>query len=486
MAGIATSLIPACRTRRPSPPSVRWKFNFSDRTGHGKPEANAWLVMVATARELQQRRRKTAWPTGAPPPPGCTGCKLLHRPATELASSSPLGSAWMPCHQYKELHRARDQAFATYLPAMVGGGGHQNPAAAQPVKREKAKVQKNPHQQSEEKPMDVAVGIVVVVVGAIIAIAAFILLGAVMVTLAIVTIIVVCVVTAAQQYLEQANKNKASRSSGRNKFIVFKPSEIDAAVSKRAKWLRGTATYNVYRSDFDGMDIATTVPKGTLPSMQEFHQAIEILRNISHPNVVPFLGACIEKRAIVYRFGENSTLESHLKYLTWEIRVKSAASICSGLMFLHSRKPKPIIHGDLKPSNIIFRPGNACMLSDFGMCYLYSKEFGRLITDPCKIQLDVEALGIVLLQLVTGDLDTKGLRKRVIYYLGDAKGFYKKTSSQQSEILKKFVDPELKRDRTSEDVARMLFLGLRCSDPISKNHPSLATEVLPQIESMKK
>lgn len=197
--------------------------------------------------------------------------------------------------------------------------------------REKAKVQKNPHQQAEEKPMDVAVGIVVVVVGAISAVATFILLGAVMVTLAIVTIIVVCVVTAAQvsialqtmmlhcnipcscirhyqsailrkkmmfncssmflvltwslqQYLEQANKNKASRSSGGNKFIVFKPSEIDAAVSKRAKWLRGTATYNVYRSDFDGMDIATTVPKGTLPEwilMQEFHQAVSFVEHIT-------------------------------------------------------------------------------------------------------------------------------------------------------------------------------------------------------------
>lgn len=84
-----------------------------------------------------------------------------------------------------------------------------------------------------------------------------------------------------QQYLEQANKNKASRSSGRNKFIVFKPSEIDAAVSKRAKWLRGTATYNVYRSDFDGMDIATTVPKGTLRSMQEFHQAVSFIEHIT-------------------------------------------------------------------------------------------------------------------------------------------------------------------------------------------------------------
>uniref|UniRef100_A0A0E0MH95 RING-type E3 ubiquitin transferase n=1 Tax=Oryza punctata TaxID=4537 RepID=A0A0E0MH95_ORYPU len=373
---------------------------------------------------------------------------------------------------------------------MDGGGGHRNPAAAQPTKREKAKVQKNPHQQAEEKPMDVAVAICVIVVSAIVVIAAFILLGAVMVSLAIVTIVVVCVVAAAQQYLEQANKNKASRSSGRNKFIVFKPSEIDAAVSKRAKWLRGTATYNVYWSDFDGMDIATTVPKGTLPSMQEFNRAIEILRNMSHPNLIPFLGACIDKRAIVYRFGENGTLESHLtakgkKYLTWEIRVKSAASICSGLMFLHSRKPKPIIHGDLKPSNIIFRPGNACMLGDFGMCYLYSKEFGRLISDPCKIQLDLSALGIVLLQLVTGNLDANGLRERVHYHLGDAKEFYKKPPLKKREVIRKIVDPELKTYK-SEDVARMLFLGLRCSDPISKNHPSLATEVLPQIESMKK
>uniref|UniRef100_J3N9M0 RING-type E3 ubiquitin transferase n=1 Tax=Oryza brachyantha TaxID=4533 RepID=J3N9M0_ORYBR len=366
---------------------------------------------------------------------------------------------------------------------MVGGAGHGKPAAAQPAKREKAKVQTNPHRQVEEKAMDVAVAIVVAVVSAIIVIAAFILLGAVMVTLAVVTVVVVGVVVATQQYLEQMSKDKASRSSGRNKFIMFKPSQIDYAVSNRAKWLRGTATYNVYWSNFDGMDIATTVPNGTKPSMQEFDQAVEILKNISHPNLIPFLGGCIEKRAIVYRFGENGTLESRLKYFRWESRVKSAASICSGLMFLHRRKPKPIVHGDLKPSNIVFRPGNACMLSDFGMCYLYSKEFGGLITDPCKIHLDVSALGIVLLQLVTGDLDAKDLRKRVLYNLGEAKWFYRKPPLQQSKILSKIVDPGMGTYR-QEDVARMLFLGLRCSDPIPKNHPNLATEVLPQIKSM--
>ena len=98
----------------------------------------------------------------------------------------------------------------------------------------------------------------------------------------------------------------------------------------------------------------------------------------------------------------------------------------------------------------------------------------------------VAALGIVQLLIDTGDLDAKGLRKRVLYYLGDAKWFYKRTPSQQSEILRNIMDSELKTDRSrSEDVARMLFLGLRCSDPIVKNHPILATEIMPQINSMK-
>uniref|UniRef100_A0A0E0MH97 RING-type E3 ubiquitin transferase n=1 Tax=Oryza punctata TaxID=4537 RepID=A0A0E0MH97_ORYPU len=304
-----------------------------------------------------------------------------------------------------------------------------------------------------------------------------------------------------EKIAQERRQKKIKESSGKVQFTMYKASDIDAAVSKPEMRLRGTGTdYSVYKSNLG----AITIPcEGASPSKEEFTQAVETFKNIQHRNLTNLVGACTPRRVLVYELLPNGTLEDRLadkkfkKSFDWKARVTTAASICSAVEHLHRIKPKLIIHDDLKSSNIHFGAKNLCKLSNFGVSSLLRstkhgvEQFVEGIkhaingTDAHKIQIqtDVSALGVILLQIVTGRPDARGVRDFVAGKLGDESGFYGKKTSQKKAILKKVVDPELKNRYPVEGAARMLFLGLRCTDPAGKQCPSLASEVLPQIKS---
>lgn len=98
--------------------------------------------------------------------------------------------------------------------------------------------------------------------------------------------------------------------------------------------------------------------------------------------------------------------------------VNYSLQLCEVLAYLHNMKPKPIIHKDLKPSNIIVTEGNNLVLVDFGIA---EEQGGDLIglraaTDAyappeqlanssiCDTRGDIYSFGIILIQLITGEL----------------------------------------------------------------------------------
>jgi serine/threonine protein kinase len=100
---------------------------------------------------------------------------------------------------------------------------------------------------------------------------------------------------------------------------------------------------------------------------------VAILSRVRHPHLVTLLGACLESSTLVYEFLPNGSLEDFLVCaekrlnLPWQTRIRIIAEICSALTFLHKNKPHPVVHGDLKPANILLDVNLVSKLSDFGI-----------------------------------------------------------------------------------------------------------------------
>lgn len=152
---------------------------------------------------------------------------------------------------------------------------------------------------------------------------------------------------------------------------------------------------------------------------------VDILSKLRHPNLVTLIGVCPEIWALIYEYLPNGSLEDRLSPrdntppLSWQTRTHIATEICSALIFLHSSKPQRIVHGNLKPGNILLDTNFSCKLSDFGVCHVLSslenssnmtdisRKFPYL--DPQFLNIrtltpssDVYSFGIILLQLITG------------------------------------------------------------------------------------
>lgn len=137
---------------------------------------------------------------------------------------------------------------------------------------------------------------------------------------------------------------------------------------------------------------------------RDFEFELETLCKIRHPNIVNLLGYCSEmgERLLVYEFMPHGTLHDHLhggsSPLNWNLRLKIAMQAAKGLEYLHKEADPPIIHRDVKSSNILLDSDWVARIADFG-----------LITSPCEKEFsngdmssDVYNFGIVLLEIFSG------------------------------------------------------------------------------------
>ncbi|XP_020204916.1 serine/threonine-protein kinase-like protein CCR1 [Cajanus cajan] len=135
---------------------------------------------------------------------------------------------------------------------------------------------------------------------------------------------------------------------------------------------------------------------------RDFETELEILCKIRHCNVVNLLGYCAEmgERLLVYEYMPHGTLYDHLhgglSPLNWSLRLKIALQAAKGLEYLHKELVPPIVHKDLKSSNILLDSEWGARISDFGLLASSDKDLNG------DLESDVYNFGIVLLEILSG------------------------------------------------------------------------------------
>ena len=135
---------------------------------------------------------------------------------------------------------------------------------------------------------------------------------------------------------------------------------------------------------------------------RDFEAELEILSNIRHSNIVNLIGYCAEmgERLLVYEFMPHGTLHDHLhgelSPLDWNLRLRISLQAARGLEYLHKEVTPPIVHRDVKTSNILLDSGWGARIADFGILSPSDRDLNG------DMESDVYNFGIVLLEILSG------------------------------------------------------------------------------------
>ncbi|XP_022747840.1 LOW QUALITY PROTEIN: receptor kinase-like protein Xa21 [Durio zibethinus] len=214
---------------------------------------------------------------------------------------------------------------------------------------------------------------------------------------------------------------------------------------------------------------------------RSFLAECEVLKNIRHRNLVKVLTAISgvdyqgnDFKALIYEFMVNGSLEDWLhpsvgmneqetmRNLNFFQRVNVAVDVAHALEYLHHHCDTPIIHCDLKPSNILLDEEMVGHISDFGLAKILSADrLNNSTTQSSSLGLrgtigyappeygmgsklstkgDVYSFGILLLEMFTGKRPTNEMFEEVF-------NLHNFVVAALPERVIEIIDPKLLQDR---------------------------------------
>ncbi|KAE8808764.1 Protein STRUBBELIG-RECEPTOR FAMILY 5 [Hordeum vulgare] len=284
----------------------------------------------------------------------------------------------------------------------------------------------------------------------------------------------------------QIKLNSSRRISEPISLVTYSSSELQAATGNwHSSRLIGQGTVGrVYKAKYANGQVLA-IKKFDPLSFSERSDFVELVTGISRlrqPSINEIVGYCAEtgQFMMVYEHHTNGSLyeflhlsDDYSKPLTWDTRVRIALGTAQALEYLHEICSPPVIHKNIKSSNVLLDADLNPHLSDCGLAFFYedpNESLGPGYSPPeCArpsgytMKSDVYSFGVIMLELLTGrrsyDSSKPGNEQSLVQFVTP--------QLRDSDALGAVADPALRGLYPPKALSRFADVIARCvqSDP---------------------
>ncbi|PON47854.1 Serine/threonine protein kinase, partial [Parasponia andersonii] len=209
---------------------------------------------------------------------------------------------------------------------------------------------------------------------------------------------------------------------------------------------------------------------------------LKLLLTVHHKNLTTLIGYCNEDQintGLIYEYMAMGNLRTHhsgssTKVLSWEDRLRIAIYTAQGLEYLHNGCKPPIVHRDVKSTNILLTEKFQAELGDFGL--------SRIFPNESSFELSTSLLGIpagvsTSVAGTPGYLDPEYYESNWLNEKSDVHSFgvvLLKTITGQPGNITSINDPWIEGGFDANTVWKAVEMAMACVSPNSNDRPTLS------------